>query len=297
MDRKPNKQMINIDSVLPVHEYFKNSYEEKAETGKQYLKDKNITVISLVRNLEDVLHKNFSIVTNFLKEHCKQYSYIIFENDSKDNTKNILANLQKDYNTLHVISENFNRQHYGPVKSSDRVKALAEYRNSAKKYAQENTQSDFVIVLDLDFASISLNGLLNSFGWLSAMPSLSAVAGNSFTYKIRPDSTTDYYIWNYDSWAFRHTWWYDLQFNNPAPTVKYDPMLWFGLWILPNGSPPFNVNSAFGGCGIYRSKNYFCGANYDHLDCEHVCFHYNLQQQNSEFSLVVNPSQIMLFDK
>jgi hypothetical protein len=80
----------------------------------------------------------------------------------------------------------------------------------------------------------------------------------------------------------------------PAPENTYDPMLWFGFWIPPVGCSPIIVNSAFGGCGIYRSSMYFL-EDYDDKDCEHVCFHYNLSKENPLFKLVLNPSQRMLF--
>jgi hypothetical protein len=87
----------------------------------------------------------------------------------------------------------------------------------------------------------------------------------------------------------------DLQNNFPAPQNTIDPMIWFGFWIPPTGSFPIEVNSAFGGCCIYRSSVYF-QADYAFLDCEHVCFHYNLYaNKNINFSLVLNPSQQMVF--
>jgi hypothetical protein len=74
-----------------------------------------------------------------------------------------------------------------------------------------------------------------------------------------------------------------------------DPMFWFGCWIMPTGSSPITVNSAFGGSCIYRSNIYF-EANYDFMDCEHVCFHYNLySSKNINFRLILNPSQQMVF--
>jgi len=286
----------DIEDLLPVPDIYHNEYYNKISQGKKILKDSDIILISLVRNVGGVLEKNIQYILEFFTEHSLTFKHIFFENDSVDDTKEILQRYQILYpNNIHVISENLDREHFGSVKSEDRLKALSEYRNKAKSYANQ-FESSFVVVIDMDFDSISLNGILNSFGWLASFRAISAVVGNSFQYKkgLYAEDPDHYNLWNYDSWAFRHIWWYDLQVTTPAPKNTYDPMLWFGLWIPPAGCAPMTVNSGFGGCGIYRSDIYFL-ADYEDKDCEHVCFHYNLSKQNPNFKLVLNPSQRMLF--
>lgn len=286
-----------IESLLPLHPTLKRSYELKMNDGTQLLNKSSITIISLVRDVERVLETNINTVVAFFEKYGSKINYVFFENDSIDDTKNILQKYKKIYpNKLHVISQNFDRQLFGPVKSEERIKALSEYRNTAKQYAS-GLESDFVIVLDMDFDEIRLDGLLNSFGWFHTESSITAIAGNSFQYRpgLYSGDPSLYNLWNYDSWAFRHNWWLDLHNNLPAPENTIDPMFWFGCWIPPTGSSPITVNSAFGGCAIYRSNIYF-HANYDYMDCEHVCFHYNLYaNKDLNFRLVLNPSQQMIF--
>lgn len=288
-----------INSLLPVHPGFEKQYNIKINQGKDFLKNNRITIISLVRNIADKLDKNLNIITGLFQEYSKDYNYILFENDSIDETKSILDKYKKIHpKNLHIISQNFNTEAFPSIKSEERLQALSKYRNLAKDYAK-NIDSDFVLVLDMDFDDINLSGLVNSFGWLATEPYISAVAGNSFEYKpgLYKDDPTIYNLWNYDSWAFRHNWWLDLQNHIPAPKNTIDPMFWFGCWIMPTGSSPITVNSAFGGSCIYRSNIYF-EANYDFMDCEHVCFHYNLYSNaNIDFRLVLNPSQQMVFKK
>jgi hypothetical protein len=286
-----------INHLLPVQRPYIQQYNTKIYDGIQLLKNSNITVISLVRNIGQKLNRNIDIVAGFFQENSKSYSHIFFENDSTDDTKNILSKYIEQYPTnLHIISQNFNRAAFGPVKNEARIKALSEYRNTTKQYAKK-IDSDFIIVLDMDFDDISLSGLLNSFGWLVEKQDITAVAGNSFQYKpgLYREDPSRYNLWNYDSWAFRLNWWPDLQNYVPAPQNTIDPMIWFGFWIPPTGSLPIEVNSAFGGCCIYRSNIYF-EADYDFSDCEHVCFHHNLySNKNINFKLVLNPSQQMVF--
>lgn len=288
---------MKLSELLPLNSFYKQEYEQYIQRGKELLKNSKITVLSLARNLDKKLDTNINTILNFFELYKAKTNLVIFENDSIDNTKVVLNNCQKKYpQNLHVISESNNRAQFGPVKNQQRIQALSEYRNKLKDYAQ-NLESDFVVILDIDFDELNLDGLLNSFGWLATQSYISAIAGNSFEYKkgLVPNDPLAYNVWNYDSWAFRHTWWFDFHSVHPCPGNHVDPMLWFGFWIPPTGSYPFSVNSAFGGCCIYRSNIYFNGL-YDYKDCEHVCFHHSLYANaQNNFQLVLNPSQQMLF--
>lgn len=288
---------MHLKQLIPLHPFYEKKYYQQIDNGKKILDNSNITILSLVRNLEAKLPTNISTLLQFFSLHNANTNIVFFENDSIDNTKKILSDFKTKYPTnIHIISEDNGKKQFGPVKSEERLKALSEYRNRAKDYAK-NLKSDFVIVLDMDFDEISLDGLLNSFGWLATESNISAVAGNSFEYKkgLASNDPNLYNLWNYDSWAFRQNWWLDFHNAQPCPTNTIDPMVWFGLWIPPNGSYPISVNSAFGGCCIYRSSIYFNGQ-YDYKDCEHVCFHYSLYSNPSNnFCLVLNPSQQMVF--
>lgn len=292
--------MKKLSELLPLYEIYEENYVKQINDGITILQNSNITILSLVRNVENVLEKNIDLLVSFFTKYEANVNILLYENDSVDDTKNILEKLKEKYSDkLTFISENLDRPHYGTVKDENRIKALSEYRNKLKEIAQQKAPGDFVIVLDMDFDDISLSGLLNSFGYLRNNPVISAVAGNSFEYKKGLDSRNPdiYNMWNYDCWAFRQTWWLDNEVFPPAPNNNLAPMFWFGLFIPPTGSGIFSVNSAFGGCCIYRSDIYFKG-NYDYKDCEHVCFHYSLAKDTSNnFRLVLNPSQQMVFVK
>lgn len=286
-----------IAELLPVHPGFANIYADKINEGKNLLSKSSINIISLVRNIDLLLIKNIPLIVSFFNNYATNVNHIFYENDSTDKTKEVLQQYKQVYpNNIHVISKDFGREQFGSIKSIDRLKALSEYRNEAKEYSKQ-LNSDFTIVLDMDFDDINLDGLLNSFGWLGTENSISGVAGNSYFLRsgLYIDDPERYNLLNYDSWAFRHNWWADLHNHLPAPQNTLDPMAWFGFWIPPTGSYPITVNSAFGGAAIYKTSVYLAG-NYDHVDCEHVCFHYSLfTNKDIDFRLVLNPSQQMLF--
>jgi hypothetical protein len=282
-----------IESLLPIKNIYSNLYNEKISNGKQFIKDKNITILSLVRDCDHVLSRNIETICSFLSNYCLSYKILFLENDSSDNTKQILHDTKN--NNIEIFSFNFNREKFGSIKSYERIKALAEYRNFLKEKVL-SINSDYVIVLDFDFQDISINGLLNSFGWIKDNSIIKAIAGNSFEYKLFSNNDRNKNLWNYDSWAYRGSWWQDLQLCKPTIANNIDPMLWFGFWILPRGSQPVSVNSAFGGCCIYDSKYYIdSDIKYTPDDCEHVTLHYNLYKKYNDFKLYLNPSQVMLF--
>jgi hypothetical protein len=282
-----------IESLLPIKNIYSNLYNEKISNGKQFIKDKNITILSLVRDCDHVLSRNIETICSFLSNYCLSYKILFLENDSSDNTKQILHDTKN--NNIEIFSFNFNREKFGSIKSYERIKALAEYRNFLKEKVL-SINSDYVIVLDFDFQDISINGLLNSFGWIKDNSIIKAIAGNSFEYKLFSNNDRNKKLWNYDSWAYRGSWWQDLQLCKPTIADNIDPMLWFGFWILPRGSQPVSVNSAFGGCCIYDSKYYIdSDIKYTPDDCEHVTLHYNLYKKYNDFKLYLNPSQVMLF--
>lgn len=282
-----------INDVLSVQSIYKKEYDELVDCGRKYIKDKKIAVVGLCRNIETIIDKNIQKIVNLLKDNCNEYKIILFENDSIDNTKLKIENWIKTNNNIILISKNLNRPQYGSVKDNNRTTYLAEYRNLLKEYLYKNYHDyDLVIVIDTDFQDFSEDGILNTFGWFSVNENIDAMCGNSFQIKnIFSESKSS--LWNYDSWAFRFTWWNDWQTVPESKFYNYNPMFWFGLWILPPGSKPIKINSGFGGCCIYKLQKYLTGK-YDGFDCEHVCFHYDLKDKNENFNLFLNPSQIML---
>lgn len=278
---------MTIDELLPVSPEFQEQYLSKINIGIEYAKTLDVTFMGLARNVESTIGLSLPYLLKL--PIFKSVDLVIFENDSTDNTKIILSDLQSQFDNLHYLTEDFNAPHLPLSKSNDRTNALAKYRNTCQSYIKDNlAHKDYVIVIDLDFIDISINGILNTFGWLYDT-NIHAICGNSYQLKnifSREFKT----LWNYDSWAYRGNWWIDKQ----TEIKNYDPMLWFGFWIPPIGSSLIKVNSGFGGMCTYKTKS-FLSAQYEGYDCEHVCFHKNLKNILSDFQLFLNPSQGMLF--
>ena len=274
---KINSSKFNLDSE------FKESYNSICDIGKGYAKEKTVCITGLARNVESVINSNLNILDS-LKENFKKQYLVVYENDSTDDTPNIIRKWMGNRPDCYLISENLGSEHpRGPSsKSKIRTEAMSRYRNSSKSYIKDNLQDiDYIIVVDLDFQGLSIAGIINSFGWIKK-DNIDIMAGHSYLpYKINEDKTLE--TSNYDSWAFRQNWWEDRQHL----------MSWFLFWHPTVGSPPMRVNSAFGGMCIYNSSMYL-NTDYEGYDCEHVCFHKNIYLKYPNCNLFVNPSQFMI---
>jgi hypothetical protein len=264
---------------FPIENEFAESYKIKIDQGLSFIEDKNICITGLARNIQPVLYN--TLLT--LSEICSLFNncnIVIFENDSTDNTKQILQSWERP--NYYLISEQLNANHpVGSSKSKLRTEALASYRNIAKKFISNiDKKFDYIIVVDLDFRGIDINGLLNTFGWLSCTD-IDAMVGLS--YLLLKDQSEKITMLNYDSWAFRYNWWNDYQ----------EKMPWFEKWFPFIGSSPIKLNSAFGGIGVYKADQ-FLSCEYEGYDCEHVCLHKNLYKKYSNFNLSLNPSQLFI---
>lgn len=267
---------------------FKDLYEESVNKGTKIAEDKTVAFVGLCRNVEERLEENVNKLNSL---NLKTKSFYIYENDSKDKTPQILKKLSNSID-LNYTSEILDREQYGTVKSKDRVTRLAEYRNRCVEYSKKNFASkDYIVVIDLDFIDFSLSGFYHSLSCINSNQDIDAMAG--FSYEIK---TMDQhpFAWNYDCWAFRWHNWADTHFYKTKSQPMFNNMLWFGFWQPLIGSPPISVNSAFGGCCIYKTSKYLNGQ-YSGDDCEHVTFHKDLKNNNNKFQLYVNPSQIMFF--
>lgn len=282
-------------TILPE---FEQLYFDKIELGKNFIKDKKIIILGLVRNLENSLYDNVVSISTISK-YCSNISFFLYENDSIDNTANVLKKCKSEIKNFNYLSDTLNLRSFDhktiestlELKSIERTLNLAKHRNMCLSYLRDkHDKFDFVIVMDMDFEKFSLDGILNSFGWFSENYA-DALVGTSLQFKYLFTSEHKD-LWNYDCWAYRGSWWEDLQkYSNHH---GYDPMLWFGFWQLPIGSKPIQVNSAFGGIGIYKTED-IISVEYDGYDCEHVCLHKNLKDKYPNYKLCINPSQLMLF--
>ena len=147
--------------------------KQKSLQGRILSKEKKIVLCGLARNVEKVINESIKKL-EFIGEHFKDYKIVIFENDSSDNTRNLI----KEYsmknnkiillNCIHLGSEecilkNKIGYEYG-ITSKNRINKMAQYREEYLNYVKKNLLDyDYMLVCDLDLGgNHCIDGLFTS---------------------------------------------------------------------------------------------------------------------------------------
>jgi hypothetical protein len=231
-------------------------YRYKVDTGRNICKDKRILFCGICRNVGHILETN--ILRLFRTgDMFKDYHIFIYENDSDDNTVEILNKYKSDQ--LNFISTARQDKDYaaGLTNGKDpwhenRCKVLSDCRNNYLQYAKQFSHFDYLCVLDLDLLggwsydgighgiftlNQSDNPCVSSYGILTECTNRASLE------EISPE---DYMM--YDSFAFR-----------PLNGINYD----YDAFVLQNfnfikfqrADDPVEVDSNFGGLAIYKMSD------------------------------------------
>jgi len=271
----------DIEDIFLVNEEFSILYDKMVDLGQKHAQKNNVAILSLARNISSRYKYNLRKL-RLISELFAQCQVCIYENDSIDGTPELINEIiaQPSYDHFKIYSEKLDTKSMPLSKHTIRTTNMANARNKCYTMIENIPAVDYIIIIDIDFIDFSIKGLMNSLGWLSTHPAISAMCGNSYI-EIKNHNSSQYH--NYDSFAFRLNYWKEIQ-----------PLPWFPLFNLPLGSCPISVFSGFGGCCIYRKE--FYEPLYSGEDCEHVMLHKNLKNKYDNFKLFYNPSQIALMD-
>lgn len=264
----------------------------KLELGRKILANSNLIICSIVRDCEMNLKKNIKTI-NELCDLTSNSQVIIFENDSKDKTKDILQKWSSERSNIHIDLRDLKNgktiPHHtngsvNPYYSRSRIEKMANYRNQYIDYIKKfNIIGDYLIVVDLDVASIDLNGVIDSFGqeieW-------DAICANG--YSKSPKLSKRYH----DTYAL-----VELGKQHESQTEKTIKENQYKFSFLNKQNELFRVFSAYGGLTIYkfelvRNLRYVVTPNYDpnvEVRCEHVGFNSQMYQ-NRECFFFINPN-------
>lgn len=177
-------------------------------------------------------------------------AYVFAENDSRDGTRQALAAYGQDKPrfaslTLHGLS----------VSAPQRTVRLAVARNAViacLRQWDEVREFDYLLLLDLDDIGIHAlhpDALARALGWMAQRADVAA---------IFPNQLGPYY----DLWALRHPTlcpgdvWEEVLDHKLAQacddSTAYAATFARRLFTLAPDAPPLEVDSAFGGLGVYR---------------------------------------------
>jgi hypothetical protein len=117
-------------------------------------KKPTILIYSIVRNRENNVLVFYKQVRDIVKKFGNSYNFLlsIYENDSTDQTKEKIKNLDWSFVEHEILMENINTQYFGSTNDEDRVRNLANARNKAIEAKDFLHRSDYILSLEFDMA-------------------------------------------------------------------------------------------------------------------------------------------------
>lgn len=292
------KQKINsIISIgqndIELMQVVKNNYDNYyLQRIMEKMKQKRVVICGCGMNVAKYISANIELMYK-MGIQFGDFSIIIFENNSQDNTREILLQLKKELNyknKLHLLlGENIEMKY--------RPERIAYCRNKILDYVKQNFAIfDYMIVMDMDdmlykkspdkflFECFANDNLKWNAQFANYMPKYYDI----WAYREKGILETDCWL-NYVVGRFRglsHEW---CENNYVANYSKYiHPQL-----------PPIMVQSAFGGLGIYnlqhviKSNSKYIGINENNQICEHVLFNKSLFANENDTKLYIQPKWII----
>ena len=192
------------------------------------------------------------------------FSYYFYENDSKDNTVEIL-NEWLSSRSGELKSESLNAEKFGSTPDPKRMKFLVSCRNKCKDLAKDN-DSHYSLIFDSDvkFNKENFELQLQTLNTLESAVMVTANCRQNISDLTFGYSTDSYY----DVYAFRDRCGSNGMFFSDCPSYKRDDQF---DWKI---SKPIITMSSFGGFALLRSEVFNKVKWSADFHCDHVnmCF-------------------------
>lgn len=281
-----------INETFEMEEKYKNQeIYNNIENGKIIAKNSKLAICCLARNIKSNF-ENMKKKLEHIGKYFSNYKIVIFENDSEDNSRELLFNWSKENLNVTLLDclnyDDYNHQcklktkkgyDYGSV-SYDRINRMAKYREECLKYVKQNLNSyDYMLVVDFDLkGNQSMDGLFHSL----AYKNWDAIFING---RIPLEGTFGTCTIIYDGMAYadiNNDYNYDINNNS----IK---KLFLLMLNTQNQNYKMNTNkcfvpvkSAFNGYGLYKidsiKDSSYIGNNY----CEHLNLNLDLYKNNKK---------------
>jgi len=244
--------------------FRRSFYKESLNDMKQYNVIFGGAARDVSKNIESILKR-----IDICGKKFNSYQLIIYENDSKDGTRDILLKNKKE-NYHYIFEDN--------VEEPRRTKRLEHGRNLVLNKARElnrNNYYQYLIIIDLDHVN-DTDTFTDTFQTNFNRDDWDVVTANQAFY--------------YDLWALRNK---DLNHDCIHESTK---CLDLGGKIKFEGKQFIEVDSAFGGVGIYKLSSIpdtckYVGEYQDGKEkCEHVEFNECIKKNGGK--IFINPEFI-----
>lgn len=287
------------EDIFTAPDNKKAIYNYKLNLGKQICKSKKIIFCGICRDVGEVLERNI-LRLHRTGRMFEDYHIFLYENDSSDNTVEILqkykshkfnfvSTSRKDKDYRQDLSNGNDQWHY------NRCKILADCRNYYLEYIKQFSNFDLLCVVDIDLkGGWSYDGIYHGLYTLYSdeqnccVSSYGVLTENTNTAHLEEIDKNNYLM--YDSFAFRPVGTESLHMLR-TPSYNYI--------TFNRGDDPIKVWSNFGGMAFYKLetiKDIQYGAKEwktGYVDPDHVVFHRQLSKLN--YNIILDPSMIVSY--
>lgn len=269
-----------------------DEYENRVQRGKLKMLETSVVLTGLCINVEGIMDRIIAR-TEYIGSHFKDYRVVIFENDSRDKSRELLLEWEARNPKVHIMRcpedpmcrlRNQPAVYNGPI-SEKRMQLMTDYRNRCLSYVRGNYSNfDCICMMDLDLKGpISMSGVANSFGYYDEWDAISG-------YGLNGPTVFGGIPMYYDTLAYKD--------NMLGGDDVFDTLpLFYKMQHHDVGDSLLRVKSGFAGIAFYRMEVLTSGVNYTPIDnnfvCEHVTFHKNMISQGYP-RIYINPSMVLL---
>lgn len=250
--------------------------------------NKKVVIAGCTKNSATYINEHLQKLVS-VGELFETYSIIIYENDSSDNTLEILSKFKKNNNNFNFVSEKnvINKIKYPNI--NNRVQIICHGRNILLKIIKQYYFNyDLMIMIDLDnvLEKFNPNTILNILKYNEEWSALTANCFGKYydIWALRiPSNVWNIHIHN-KIWnnPIDHDCWSQI-INNTHPRILIESY----QKIIPIDMSLIKTESSFGGLGIYKiskilNSNYDCytydkNGNLLFIQCEHVSFNKSIE--------------------
>lgn len=259
--------------------------------GREKMSHSSVAVCSIVRDCNKALKHNIHTIEQ-LRSYFRQSLVIVFENDSKDGTKETLLKWKESSDGIDATIEDLHVQTIVKHPESEvnryysfhRIEKMSAYRNKyLHRLEKLGMTFDFVMIVDLDIEHLSIEGICHSFGLSEHWDVITANG-----YSLSPSGSRRYH----DAYALVELGTEELpqtEYSIASNQKKFK--------YLKSGMPLVPVYSAHGGLSIMKGEvlkgvRYRAETNKDEK-VESRCEHFALCKEirnNGHSRIFINPS-------
>lgn len=220
--------------------------------------DKRVAIGALARNCEENLPSNIERIEELRKQFADSY-VVVYENDSTDATLKILRKWERESKNVFIISETLDKRNFKfdqksklyPDKSISRISKMVYLRNQLKSLIFQYGDPYYIIILDIDIASFSVQGVAGTI--TNAPHGWGALLSNG-RIELLNGNKCKYMPFQYDHFAFCEL---DRDENKITPKLFNEIVCWKRAKCLNYAVQSlgfYSCKSAFGGMGIYKAN-------------------------------------------